>query len=91
MTFCPECGTQLKDAASSAAPTPKSNLRKRSSCSGESATAKTRSAPLKLKSTANLSGFIKYLVSGLILVTLGVSAIIEITNPSLAVGRVSWP
>jgi uncharacterized membrane protein len=31
-------------------------------------------------------GFIRYLVSGLILVTVGVSAIIELTNPSIAVG-----
>jgi hypothetical protein len=31
-------------------------------------------------------GFIRYLVSGLILITVGVSAILELTNPAIAAG-----
>ncbi len=84
-TFCPECGTQLKDAPQSAAPTPESTQNEQTAQENPQQQTPT-GAPVIMKQQKPEAGFIRYLVSGLILITVGVSAIIELTNPSIAVG-----
>jgi len=84
-TFCPECGTQLKDAPPNAAPTPESTQKEQTAqVNPQPQTATATSVTMKQQKPE--LGFIRYLVSGLILVTVGVSAIIELTNPAIVVG-----
>ena len=86
MTFCPDCGTQLKDAeptnAASFTPSPKQETPPPTEEHQKPA------PPPKIKKHDRPdNGFIKYIVSGLILFTFGVSATIEITNPALGAGE----
>lgn len=87
MTFCSECGTQLKGEIPSAAPSPEPSEKQQNAQEIPNPQTQTpTTAPLiKMQQKPEL-GFIRYLVSGLILITVGVSAILELTNPGIAVG-----
>jgi hypothetical protein len=84
MTFCPNCGASLKDTvperispqATSSNPNPQPRV--------ETTPPKPPEAAPLIKQVKADYGFIKYLDAGLILVTLGVSMIFELTNPRLA-------
>ena len=90
MTFCPNCGMQLKDAVQAPAPTtptdqaPAVAVDQPTPKTGEDKPQKTE-APKQLTLHKRVDfSFIKYLAAGLILITFGVSAIMELTNPALA-------
>ena len=87
-TFCPSCGTRLKDppAATAASPVPNPEVKPEEKKEPEKPK-ETQEPPLLKKPQRPDHGFIKYLAAGLILVTLGVSMILELTNPELATGE----
>ena len=85
MTFCPNCGTQLKVAAPSQAPTiePKQRQEK----AEENAQQEKQKHPEKAgKQEKREHDFVYFLAEGLILITIGVFAIFELTNPALMSG-----
>ena len=90
-TFCPNCGTQLKDSAATPAATaasPAPNPEVKAEEKKEPDKPKASQEPPKIKKPERPDrGFIKYLAAGLILVTLGVSMILELTNPKYATGE----
>lgn len=70
MDFCPSCGTQLKDAPpKEAVPDQKKEEQK------------IPAKPAKVEKSAE--SFIKYLVTGVILVTIGVFALLQLSNPMM--------
>jgi uncharacterized Zn finger protein (UPF0148 family) len=85
MTFCPNCGTQLKGDTSSPAMAPEPSQEKGKAEETEKEQKPAGSDQGKRQEKAE-HGFIRYLVSGLILITVGVSAILELTNPAIASG-----
>jgi hypothetical protein len=86
MTFCPECGTQLKDAPSPTAPSAEPSPKQESPA--ETVQQPKSVVPTKVHvHQRGEYGFIRYLVGGLILITVGVSAILELTNPVLSSGE----
>jgi uncharacterized membrane protein YvbJ len=81
MTFCSNCGTELKDATPSQAPTvePKQEQEKAE---------KKQEPPEKTgKQEKPEHDFVYFLAGGLILITIGVFAILELTNPTLMSGQ----
>lgn len=86
MSFCPNCGTQLKDTAPSMAPSPEPSLKQEKAEENEKQQ-KPKGPPKGKRQEKAEYGFIRYLVSGLILITVGVSVILELTNPALAPGE----
>ena len=83
-TFCLNCGAQLKDQATGAAPPTASSLQVKAE------NEKTK-GPNDLQKERDRErqdrGFVYYLALGLILITVGLSAIFEITNPKFALGE----
>jgi predicted lipid-binding transport protein (Tim44 family) len=71
MVFCPQCGTSLKGAAPSQTPPTPLSQRNEKNAKHE----KTE------------HGFIGYLMGGLILITIGVFAILDLTYSSLTSGQ----
>ena len=71
MVFCPQCGTSLKGAAPNQTPP-------------ASVSQRNEKAEKHEKSE---HGFIGYLMGGLILITIGVFAILDLTYPSLTSGQ----
>jgi uncharacterized membrane protein YdbT with pleckstrin-like domain len=85
MTFCPNCGTQLKGDTPSTATAPEPSQKQEKA--EETLTQQKPAGSDKGKRQEKAEhGFIRYLVSGLILITVGVSAILELTNPAIASG-----
>ena len=74
--FCPRCGTSLKGAASPE-PEPSENTN-----SNEKTEKQETPAPIKgEKKEKTERGFIGYLMGGLILVTIGIFGLLDLTNP----------
>ena len=71
MVFCPQCGTSLKGAAPSQTPPAPVNQRREKA----------------EKHEKSEHGFIRYLIGGLILITIGVFAILDLTYSSLTSGQ----
>ena len=72
MDFCPRCGTQLKDAPpKEAVPDQKQQEQEQ----------KIPAKTAKVEKAAE--SFVKYLVTGVILVTIGVFALLQLSNPML--------
>ena len=85
VTFCPNCGTRLKDASAEAS-TPAPSPEQKASASEGGKPAKTEPV-LKFRThTKRNFGFLKYLDAGLILITFALYAIFEISNPRMAMG-----
>jgi len=81
MTFCPNCGTQLKGAAPSQAPPTEPNK-------GQEKADEKRERPDSAgKKEKGEHDFVYFLASGLILITVAVFAIFELTNPALMSGQ----
>ena len=81
MTFCSNCGTQLKGAAPSQAPpaTPSE---------GQEEAEEKHEQPEKAgKQEKPEHDFVYFLAGGLILITIGVFAMSELTNPALMSGQ----
>jgi len=85
MTFCPDCGTQLKEAAPTQAPSAESSPKHENPASN--AQQQPAASPKVMRYERTDFSFIRYLVGGLILVTVGVSAILELTNPAISSGN----
>jgi rRNA maturation protein Nop10 len=81
MTFCPNCGIQLKGAAPSQATPTEPNKGK------EKAEEKRERPDMAIKKEKGEHDFIYFLASGLILITVAVFAIFELTNPALMSGE----
>jgi rRNA maturation protein Nop10/uncharacterized membrane protein len=81
MTFCPNCGTRLKGAApSQASPTEPSE--------GHEKAVEKHEYPEKAGKQGKAEhDFVYFLASGLILITISVFAILELTNPALMSGQ----
>jgi len=86
MTFCPECGTQLKEAAPTQSTSSEPSSKQDNPTTNVEPPKPLTSPKVKEHERAEYS-FIKYLVGGLILITVGISAILELTNPALASGE----
>jgi len=84
-TFCPNCGTRLKDQTATPAPSTapitrvKAEENEKPSKADNLEKGKSQEKPDR--------GFVYYLAAGLILITVGAFAILEITNPKLAMGE----
>jgi uncharacterized membrane protein YvbJ len=74
MVFCPQCGTSLKGAAPSQT-TPVPNY------------AINDKVEKNKKQEKSEHGFIGYLIGGLILITIGIFSILDLTNSSLTSGQ----
>ena len=81
MTFCPNCGTQLKGATLSQAPPTQPKERQ------EKAEEKYEHPEKTLKQEKAERGFVYFLAGGLILITISVFAILDLTNPTLMSGQ----
>jgi hypothetical protein len=81
MTFCSNCGTQLKGAAPSQAPPTAPS-------EGQEKAEEKHEQPEKAgKQEKPEHDFVYFLAGGLILITIGVFAMSEITNPALMSGQ----
>jgi uncharacterized membrane protein YvbJ len=81
MTFCSNCGTQLKGAAPSQAPPTEPNK-------GQEKAEERHEHPEKTgKKEKAEHDFVYFLAGGLILITIGVFAMFELTNPTLMSGQ----
>ena len=85
MTFCSECGTQLKGEIPNASTSPEPSQKQQTAQENPQTQSSTTAPLIKMQQKPD-HGFVRYLVSGLILITVGVSAILELTNPDIAVG-----
>ncbi len=74
MVFCPQCGTSLKAAVpSQASPNPGYVINGK--------------AEKNKKQEKSEHGFIGYLIGGLILITIGIFSLLDLTNSSLTSGQ----
>jgi uncharacterized membrane protein YvbJ len=81
MTFCSNCGTQLKGATPSQAPPTEPN-------EGQKKAEEKREHPEKAGKREKVEhDFVYFLAGGLILITIGVYAILGLTNPALMSGQ----
>jgi len=86
MTFCSNCGTRLKDSTSSQAQPIESDQRQEKTEKNKEQ--ETRTPPEKAgKPEKAERGFVYYLAGGLILITISVFAILELTKPALMTGQ----
>lgn len=85
MTFCPECGTQIKSATPNGAPSAEPSVNQEKADKNQQQQT-PNATPVLEKQHKPEHGFIRYLVAGLILITVGISAILELTNPKIAFG-----
>jgi len=86
MTFCPACGAPLKDNAQTIQATNQPENSNPQPQSEANQPSKSEVAPNPKMVKTDFS-FLKYLVPGLILVTLGASSILEITSPRIGTGE----
>jgi len=85
-TFCLNCGTQLKGAAPSQAPPAESNEGKEKA--EDKVQQEKQNYPEKAgKQEKPEHDFVYFLAGGLILITIGVFAMSELTNPALMSGQ----
>jgi predicted lipid-binding transport protein (Tim44 family) len=93
MNFCPNCGTQLKSAVPSQAAAPSQGATANEPYPGQEKAEKNekqvkQAHPEKGEKQGKVEhGFVGSLAGGLILITFGVFAILELTNPSLSSGE----
>jgi uncharacterized membrane protein YvbJ len=80
MTFCPNCGIQLKGVAASQAPIEPNKEQ-------EKAEEKHEHPERTGKKEKVEHDYVYFLASGLILITIGVFAAFELTNPALMSGQ----
>ena len=81
INFCPNCGTQLKGSAPSQAPPTEPNKEQ------GKVDEKHGGPEMAGKKGKAEHDFVYFLASGLILITVGVFAIFELTNPALMSGQ----
>ncbi len=86
MTFCPRCGTALKGVPSGQAvpptqPYPRDEKREKNE--------KQEKHENREKQEKGERGFVGYLIGGLILITIGLFSVLEISNPGM-LGAQSW-
>ncbi len=83
MNFCPNCGIQLKTAAPSQ-PSPAAPPQEQRKPAENTRQTEQEKEQKHVKAEY---GFMYYLVGGLVLITIGVFAILELTNPALTAGQ----
>ena len=89
MSFCPNCGAALKGAKPSqeAASPPSQGREKTEKTEGQEKQAKNENPEQSEKQQKGEYGFFGFLVSGLILVLIGVFAVIYLTKPFSVPGQ----
>ncbi|MCW3982571.1 MAG: zinc-ribbon domain-containing protein [Candidatus Bathyarchaeota archaeon] len=81
MTFCPRCGAPLKGTSpAQAEPVPPYQKRNEKAEKNEN----------REKQEKGERGFIGYLIGGLILITLGLFSVIQISNPNIVNAGQTW-
>lgn len=83
-TFCPNCGTRLKDAAATSVPTASPSPQVQAVENNQNNTTKDSQVAKKLQKPDH--GFVKYLAAGLVLITVAVSAILKMEDPKMGTG-----
>jgi cation transport ATPase len=90
MTFCPRCGASLKGAPEpQAAPVPPYQKRNEKAEKDEK-NEKQEKNESREKQEKGERGFIGYLIGGLILITLGLFSVIQISNPNMINAGQTW-
>lgn len=84
-SFCPTCGTQVRAAVPSQ-PLPAMPVQEKQGAVADSGQGKTEQ-PKEQKKAKSEYGFMYYLIAGLVLITVGAFAILELTNPALKAGQ----
>ena len=92
MVFCPHCGTSLKAAPSGQpAPTPAQPYRRRDEKSEKNEKQEKQERPEKgEKQEKGEAGFIGYLIGGLILITLGLFSVLQLSGYFTVNSGQSW-
>ena len=92
MVFCPRCGTSLKAVPpSQTAPPPAQPYRRRDEKSEKNEKQEKQQRPEKgEKQEKGEAGFIGYLIGGLILITLGLFSVLQISGYFVDSGQ-AWP
>jgi uncharacterized membrane protein YvbJ len=86
MAFCPHCGTSLKGAATPDQVPPAPLCRDKTSEIHET-DEKTVHPEKGEKQKKSEYGFLGYLIGGLILITIGIFALLDLTTPSINSGQ----
>jgi uncharacterized membrane protein YvbJ len=89
MTFCPRCGASLKDS-SAAQPVPAQPYNRQEKAEKNEKNEKQEKNEPNEKQEKGERGFIGYLIGGLILITLGLFSIIQISNPNTVNAGQTW-
>ncbi len=87
MAFCPHCGAALKGTPSGQAPPPTQPYPRDEKREKNEKQEKHES---REKQEKGERGFVGYLIGGLILITIGLFSVIQISNPSIAGDGQSW-
>ena len=90
MAFCPRCGTSLKgvpsgQAAPPAQPYPRDEKREKNEKNEKQEKHESRE-----KQEKGERGFVGYLIGGLILITIGLFSVLQISNPGALGGAQNW-
>jgi uncharacterized membrane protein YvbJ len=87
MTFCPRCGASLKGAPVGQ-PTPSASPPYRRRDEKSEKNEKNEKHENREKQEKGERGFVGYLIGGLVLITIGVFSIMQITNPDFP--AINW-
>jgi predicted lipid-binding transport protein (Tim44 family) len=81
MVFCPRCGASLKDTAPTGQPAPAQPYPRRNEKSEKNEKQTNRDRPEKGEKNENgEAGFIGYLIGGLILITIGLFSVLQLSG-----------
>jgi cation transport ATPase len=90
MTFCPHCGASLKGVPSGQAAPVQPYRKKDEKAEKNEKNEKQEKNDNQEKQEKGERGFIGYLIGGLILITIGLFSVIQISNPNLVGSGQSW-
>jgi cation transport ATPase len=90
MAFCPRCGAALKGAPMGQAVPPAQPYPRDEKTEKNEKNEKDEKHESREKQEKGERGFVGYLVGGLILITFGLFAVIQISNPGMLGGAQSW-
>lgn len=89
MVFCPRCGASLKDIPSGQAVPPPQPYPRDEKREKDERNEKQEKHESREKQEKGERGFVGYLIGGLILITIGLFSVLQISNPGMF-GAQSW-